>query len=395
MPREGARLTLPSRPQTAMGRALATRALALADALQVDGGRPPGDLVDLTAPETPEVPAHVRDAAKSALDRGETHYTTRPGVVPLREAIARRSTEQGFPATVESVVVTNGGAEALYIALQTLLARGQRILVADPIRPNVVEMIGFLGAEPVRLPADAAHRFVPNAEDVAAADAVALLLASPSPVTGVALPPDALERLVATAIGRGMAVILDRSLASAHYDPEPARFPNPDLGSQVVTVGSFSTGHGLAGWRVGWFAAPEGNIPKLRELKQALSICTTAVSQYAALAAIEGPDGWLVDRRSGFARRRDKAMARLAAAGLGTVAPDAYPSLLIDVRPLDADDRRVAARLRDVAGVLVMAGSTFGPATAGFVRIDLGVPAAALNDGIERIARLAAGGSTP
>ena len=382
---------LPTRLDTTMGRALAARALTLADALPIDHEPPAADLLDLTVPETPEVPLHVREAAKAALDRGETHYTTRPGIVPLRQAIARRSTEEGFPAAVDNVVVTNGGAEALYIALQALLAPGQRLLAAGPLPPNVIAMIRFLGVELVLLPTDAEARFVPAVEDVTRSEAAALLLASPSPVTGIALPA-ALECLIAAAIERQMVVILDRSLTTALYAPDLGRFPNPELGARVVTVGSFSIGHGLAGWRVGWFAAPAADVPKLRELKQAMSICTTAVSQYAALAALEGSEEWLNDRRAAFARRRDEAAARLGTVGLAVVPPDAYPSLLVDARPLAADERRAVARLREEAGVVVAAGPTYGPATAGFVRVDLGVPEATLREGIERIARLGAEG---
>ena len=108
------------------------------------------------------MPEHVQAAAAAALDRGETHYTTRPGVIPLREAIAQRLTADGFPATVETVLVTNGGAEALYIALQMLLTPSRRMVVAGPVPPNVVAMIRFIGAEPVLLPADVDVSLLPQ-----------------------------------------------------------------------------------------------------------------------------------------------------------------------------------------------------------------------------------------
>ena len=385
--------TTPTRPDTTMGRALATRALTLAADLDVANAPSTAGLLDLTTSETPEAPPHVRDAAKAALDRGETHYTTRPGIAELRQAIARRSTDDGFPTSVDGVVVTNGAAEALYIALQTFLAPGDRLLVPDPILPNVAAMVRFLGAELVRLPTDPAGRFVPSVTDVAASDAPVLLLTSPSPITGVAIPPAELARLVAAALDAAKTVILDRALATALDDPALGRLPDPALGARVVTLGSFSTGHGLAGWRVGWFAAPEANVPELRELKQAMSICTTAVSQYAALAALDGPQEWLADRRLALARRRDAAVARLASAGLSSVPPDAAPALLIDSRPFAADDRRAAVRLRDEAQVVVAPGSPYGPATAGFVRVDLGAGTETLRAGIERIAALAERGT--
>ena len=115
-------------------------------------------------------------------------------------------------------------------------------------------MIRFIGAEPVW--PTAAGSFFPSAGAIDAADASAILLASPSPVTGLALSAAELEAIIEAAVRRNMTVFLDRSLATALYDPVLARFGNPELGAKVVTIGSFSTGHGLTGWRVGWLTAP-------------------------------------------------------------------------------------------------------------------------------------------
>jgi aspartate/methionine/tyrosine aminotransferase len=130
-----------------------------------------------------------------------------------------------------------------------------------------------------------------------------------------------------------------------------------------------------------------------RELKQAMSICTTAVSQFAALAVLDGPADWIASRRADFMRRRDQVVARLGTTPLVPVIPDAYPALLVDVRPVDADDRRFADRLREETRVITTAGSTFGPATAGFIRLDLSATEGALANGIERMAVFAERGT--
>ena len=119
---------------TRMGQALATRSLELAglhDARRLGGTR---ETLDLTRPATTQLPEHVQQAAADALDRGETHYTVRPGVPELREAVAERLNDQGFSATLDRTVITNGGAEALYIALQATLTLGSRALRLRPRR---------------------------------------------------------------------------------------------------------------------------------------------------------------------------------------------------------------------------------------------------------------------
>jgi aspartate/methionine/tyrosine aminotransferase len=382
------------RPATVMGRAVSARARALADSLSLEESTAVAvGEIDLTTPEALDVPEHVQAAAAAALDRGETHYTTRPGVVPLREAIAERLTADGFPASAETVLVTNGGAEALYIALQMLLAQSRRMVVAGPVPANVAAMIRFIGAEPVLLPTGVESRFYPSVHAVTAAEGSSLLLSSPSPVTGLALSPSEQEALIAKSIERGMMVVLDRSLATALYDPALARFGNPELGANLVRIGSFSAGYGLVGWRVGWLSAPPETMKLFSELKQAMSICTTAVSQFAALSVLDGPADWVELRRVDFIRRRDEAMGRLRTTPLVPVEPDAYPALIVDVRAVDTDDRGFAARLRAEMGVIVAAGSTFGPGTAGFVRLDLSAPAATVAAGIERMASFAERGT--
>jgi aspartate aminotransferase len=274
-----------------------------------------------------------------------------------------------------------------------LLAQSRRMVIVGPVPANVVAMIRFIGVEPVLLPTGVESHFYPSVDTVAAAQGSSLLLASPSPVTGLALSPSEMEAMIAMARDNDMTVVLDRSLATALYDPALARFGESEFGASLITIGSFSPGYGLAGWRVGWLSAPPETMKLFRELKQAMSICTTAVSQFAALAVLDGPADWVGSRRADFARRRDQAVARLRTTPLIPAIPDAYPALMVDVRTVDSDDRRFAERLRAETGVVVTAGSTFGPATAGFVRLDLSAPAATVAAGIERMARFAERGT--
>lgn len=371
-------------PDTVMGRALAKRVLTLV-AERAELAPPTGARLDLTRPETAVLPAAIRAAAKAALDRGETHYTSRPGVPELRQAVAAAATAAGFPATAETTVITNGSAEALYIALQTALQPGDRAIVVEPFRPELRQMIEFIGAEVVPFPTSAGDRFVPTASDLPAAAAKVLLIASPSPITGIAIPPDTLRDLIAAAVEHDMFVILDRSLETARYDGEPTIFPDPSLGAEVLTTGSFSTGHGLGGWRVGYFTAPNQRMKQLRELKQAMSICTTAVSQFAALQALEQSDTWLHERQTVAVNRRNRAVSILGSAGLATVEADAFPPLLIDTRDTGQDDREIAANLARDAGILVEPGSRFGTATSGYLRLNLLAPESVLTEGLQKL----------
>jgi len=368
-----------------MGRRLAGRAVTLAAAMRDETQSDAA--IDLVEPADEQTPEHVGAAARDALDRGETHYTAGSGIFELRRVLAERSTAEGFSATADAVVVTNGGSEALYIALQSVLAEGDHLLVAGPVAPNIVQMTAFIGAIPVYIPVRAADRFVPSVDALTSLGPTprAILLASPSPVTGVAISNDVLLGLIAAADERGILVILDRSLAWCTFESTSEPFNNAALGARVLTVGSFSTAFAMSGWRVGYLSAPEGFIGEMRELKTAMSICTSAVSQYAALAALTGSEDWLKDRRASFVARRDLALGLLNDTGMDAIVPDAWPSVLLDTRLMHPDDRQAASMIARDTGVRVEPASRYGPSTAGYTRISLAADEAVLRDGLQRI----------
>lgn len=372
-----------NRPNTTMGRALAARALDLSGRQVVLPERP-ASMIDLTTPEQLTPAGHIREAAKAALDRGETHYTARPGIPQLCAAIARRSTEDGYLATPTGTVVTNGGAEALYIALQSTLSPGDTLLAGTPIAPNVVEMVEFIGARVQRLALDG-ERFAPDARDIRREDGKVLLLASPSPITGFAISPNDLARLIAAAVEREITVILDRTLAWCCFDPALARFPDASLAAQVHTTGSFSTAYAMSGWRVGYFTARAEHLGNMLELKQAMSICTSGISQFAALAALAGPDTWLAERHVTLTARRDALIAALEACGHTAIVPDAWPPMLLDMRWVDADDEVVARRMASEDRMLIEPASRYSDALRGLVRIRLDVSQSAFDTFLARV----------
>ncbi len=367
------------RPDTPMGRALAQRVLGHVGIAQPAAT----DAIDLTSTEPAATPEHVGQIAKAALDEGETHYTDASGIPQLRAAIAGHLAGLGFTVEPESIGVSNGGTEAVYIALQVALKPGDRAAILEPMSQHVVDMVSFIGAEPVRVPASPSHGLLPDPAALDTLDAQVLLMASPSPITGQRIPDDQLEALIAAARAREMAVILDLSYAAGLYEPSPVQFSNPQLAEEIVLTGSFSTAHGLAGWRIGYFCSPAADRVLLQSLKTAMSICTTAVSQFAAVAALGEPGAWFEQRRSHFAANRDLVTALLDDAGLDYLVPDAFPPLLIDVAPYGGGDA-VADRLA-AAGVLVDRGSSFGGSTSDYIRINLGAPQATLVDGTRRI----------
>ena len=208
------------------------------------------------------VSAVARDASVVALDRGETHYTDRPGIPPLRSLVARRLSER-FGIEIDGdkgVVITCGATEARFVAMQQLVGVGARVVaLAKPER--IASACIVRGAEAVG----------PDAETEG--------------VTAVYLTegadPAARERWLAFAVANECAVVFEPGAGDE-------RHPAADgAGALTVTIGGIGHDAGLEGWRVGYLAAPVAKAGPLRDFKQALTLCTTNLSQWGALAHLE------------------------------------------------------------------------------------------------------------
>lgn len=209
-----------------------------------------------------DVPQAVRDAADAALARGETHYTDRPGILPLREQVAREVTARfGVPVDAKAgVVITCGGTEARFVAVQQLLPTGGTLVALS---------------HPERVAAACVVRDVTLAgPDADPADGgVALYLNGETPLAVA-------DAWLARAQARGWPVMFEADAGGRH----PAAL---GLAEQTVTLGSLGLAQGMASFRLGYLAAPAAKAGPLREFKLALTLCSTNVSQWGALG-LEG-----------------------------------------------------------------------------------------------------------
>lgn len=209
-----------------------------------------------------EVPAVAREGSIAALERGETHYTDRPGILALRQRVAEQlQTRYGTAVDpVKGVVITCGVTEARFVAVQQLLAAGTGTLVAL-LHPDRVA--GACVVRDLRL----------AGPDAAVEGPVLLYVPADAPST-------TRDPWLARAAEHGWAVLFEAGEGGFH----PA---SVGLGEQTVTIGALGLDQGLEAWRVGYLAAPAATAGPLRDFKQALTICTTNLSQWGALALME------------------------------------------------------------------------------------------------------------
>jgi aspartate aminotransferase len=336
-------------------------------------------------------PDHVRKAAEDALERGETRYVPNAGIPPLREAIARKLARHNrIEASPEQVVVSAGGMQAIHVALSATVRAGDEVLIPDPGWPNFAMAVGLLQATPVRYPLRPEHRFLPDVEELdrlVTERTRAIIVNSPSNPLGAMLTADLAERLCRLADDHDLWLISDECYDGITFDlphVSPAVF---DRQGRVLSCFSFSKTYAMTGLRVGYLVAPPAVAATAAKMQEPLISCVNAPAQYAALAALEGPQDVVEVMTGTYRGRRDQAAELLREAGVGFLLPDGAFYLWIDVRDrCQGDVEQWALKLLRERRVAVAPGTSFGPSGEGWARASLATDSAGLIEGLRRVA---------
>jgi aspartate aminotransferase len=352
----------------------------------------PGPVIGLHVGEPSfSTPEHILAAASEAMERGETRYVPNAGVDELLQAIADKvSSLNGFAVGPDRVVVSAGGMQAINLALSATVSAGDEVLVPDPGWPNFEMATRLLQAEPVRYPLVPDHAFLP---DVAVLDSLvtertrALVVNSPSNPLGTMLDAKIAEQLCRFADRHDLWLVSDECYDAIVFDTEhvsPARF---DTEQRVLSCFSFSKTYAMTGMRVGYLVAPGPVAETATKMQEPILSCVNAPAQYAALAALRGPQDAVEEMRTAYHRRRDAAADLLRRRGIGYTLPRGSFYLWVDVRErCGGDVAEWAVDLLRRTHVAVAPGSAFGPSGEGWVRTSLATEEEQLLDGLERLA---------
>jgi aspartate aminotransferase len=380
----------------ALSRIAASRTTAITDraiALRAEGR----DIISLSVgePDFP-TPPHVIEAAKAALDAGDTRYTAVPGTAALREAAALHfARDLGIEVAPAQVIVSAGGKQAIFLAIAATAGPGDEVLIPAPWWVSYPEIVRFAGAEPVAIPTTPATGYRISAGQLEAAITPStrwLLLNSPGNPTGAVYSAEDLAAIGEVLRRHPQVLVLSDDIYA------PLRYGKgahatlavvcPDLADRVLTVSGVSKSHAMTGFRIGVSAGPQWLIGAMAKLQSHASGNPCSISQAAAVAAFTGRQDFLLDWRERFRVRRDAAVAALnAVPGLSTPVPDGAFYCLVDAGPLMArfgDDEALALHLLD-NGVAVVAASAFG-GQDGF-RISFAADDACLAEALSRIAK--------
>ncbi len=265
-------------------------------------------------------PAHICEAAQKAMAAGHTHYTASGGIQELRAAIAKQyQATHGLEYSPQQVVVSNGAKHSLHNAFTVLCDPGDEVIIPAPYWVSYAELVKLTGAKPVIVPTEEKNDFKLTPAQLRAAitpKTKILLLCSPSNPTGSMYSPDDLGALADVVLEKNLVVMSDEIYERLIYgDNKFASFAavRPGLAERTITINGVSKAYAMTGWRIGWTLAPLNVSKAMDSLQSQETSNPCSVSQYAALAALEGPQQCVSDMLAQFAKRREYVRERIAA----------------------------------------------------------------------------------
>ena len=340
-------------------------------------------------------PAFIRDAGAASLARGETFYTQNFGIPPLRGAIAAYVSNLHRATADANIAVTASGMSALMLAVEALVAPGDRVVVVTPLWPNLVEIPKILSADVACVPlAFAAGAWTLDLDRLLAAlrpGTRMVMINSPNNPTGWTLTRAEQQAILGHCRRPGIWLVADDVYERLYYrDDAPAAPSFLDLAApeeRVIAINSFSKSWLMTGWRLGWMVAPSALMPDLGKLIEYNTSCSPAFVQHAGLAAITRGETTVAHTRARFHAARDflvRELEQLPRIEVAAPAGAMYAFFKVDGL---TDSLAFCKRLVHEAKLGLAPGSAFGPEGQGFVRWCFAADQVRLSDGVTRLAR--------
>ncbi len=326
-------------------------------------------------PDKP-TPEFIRQAAKDAIDEGQTFYQPNLGIVELRDALAEYQNGLYDTAfTVENIGVTPSGMTALAIALQCVVEEGSAVVVPSPVWPNLPAAAEILGGKIIRVslrPRCGAWRLdLDELFDTCPANTGALLINSPNNPTGWMLEDEEQLKIIDFCRERDIWLIADEVYSRIVYDRDRA----PSFADKVteedkyLIVNSFSKSWAMTGWRLGWLTAPKSLIDTLESISEFNFSCIFAPTQIAGITALREGESFVRASMARYRAARDMVADRFAELPRVTLPlPSAAFYAFFSVEGV-TDSYAFAERVLHECGVGLAPGAAFGPQGEGYLRL--------------------------
>lgn len=264
-------------------------------------------------------PENIRNAAKMAMDKGQTKYTAGSGTLELREAVCTKlKRENQLEVSPNQVLISNGEKQSLYLACQVLFQEGDEVLIFRPYWVSFPEFVTLADAAPVLVDTNSKQNFEPDLDDLKSkiTDRVkGIILNSPSNPTGSVWSNEAIITILGIAKKYGWAIISDECYERLVFDGEFTSLQklNNDhhIGANILTCMSLSKTYAMTGWRIGYAFGEKSIIQAMSKIQGQATSCANSIGQAASVEALVGDQSAVEMMRVKFKQRRDLMVSLL------------------------------------------------------------------------------------
>ncbi|MCX7817390.1 MAG: pyridoxal phosphate-dependent aminotransferase [Syntrophales bacterium] len=347
-----------------------------------------------------DTPAHIKEAAKKAIDEGFTRYTPVGGIDELKDAIIERlQIDYGLTYERSEICVSCGAKHTLYNLAQVLFDEGDEVIIPAPYWVSYIDIVNLAGAVPVILETSEETGFKVTTEALREAiteKTKAFILNSPSNPTGAAYEPEEVEALSEVFLENDILIISDDIYEKIVYDGfkfKSIASVDEELKKRTVIVNGVSKAYAMTGWRIGYAAGPKDIIDAVTKLQSQNTSNPNSIAQKASLAALKGDQTSVTEMVSQFEKRRNYIVDALnAISGFSCTVPRGAFYVFPDISRLfgkSCGDIRIntssdfAAYLLDTVDVAVVPGIDFG--SDRHIRLSYATSLEQIREGIRRI----------
>jgi len=342
-------------------------------------------------------PEYVKNAAIDAIIKGRAKYVSSAGLPELREAISEKlKKENNITYEPSEVVVTNGANAAIHYSLETIVNEGEEVLIPDPGWANFEHAVKAVGAKPKFYPLYEENDFEPQIDDIEkliGEKTKAIIINSPNNPTGAVYSRKVIENIANLALQHNLFVLSDEVYEKFIYGTDANRIShvsiaslNEEIKQKTITINSLSKSYAMTGWRIGYAGGPKEVIDGIAKFISAEESCVNAISQYAAIAALKGPQDFTKKMVQEFSERRKILINGFSKAkGIKYASPRGAFYLFVNVKELGIDSYSLAIKILKEAHVAVVHGSAFGKNGEGYLRLSYAASVKDLEEALRRL----------
>ena len=352
-----------------------------------------GDVTALTVGQPDFVtPWHIREAAISSLERGQTYYTSNAGLPELRLEVTRYMKRRfDLSYNPSEVLITVGGSEAIDVAVRSLVNAGDEVIIPMPSFVCYEPIVRMAGAVPVIINTKAENGFKLTPEELKSAitdRTKMLVLPYPNNPTGAILEKEELLALAEVIRDKNIAVLSDEIYAELTFGKRHVSIANIDgMAERTIIASGFSKAYAMTGWRLGYLCGPKPWIAQMTKLHQYAIMCAPTASQFAAVEALRNGDGDIADMCAEYNRRRVFIHNGLNKIGIPTLMPEGAFYIYPYIGGYGLTSEEFCERLLREERCAIVPGTAFGECGEGYARISYAYSVKHIAEALEKIER--------